>query len=454
MWRPVNLNRICATIHHGCMGLPQELVDHVMDMLYDDIPDLKACSLTCKAMFASTRPLIHRTLQLSNNNTLRVLSRGEKRRYERGDDDVKFRLISFMDKRGLLQYVRRVHICPQDLSTPEILSPHLHFQSLNQVHTLIIDHIYIGEWVNCHSSGFAHFYPTVTSLTLHRPRNRPRNRTRNHDLLLNFVLWFPNLENLSLEWLEFYDYRDWSVTDIAIPERTPPLRGCLRLVGHHNASDSSANPFHGPPKGFNFRSVELHDNFPGSQARHVLNACARTLENLTITARDLGNLWLPFLPSANVDRSSDLSIEHNELWYLKLTEMAVLRRLTLCTTFSELFPDLRNPLFEILSTIMSPEFCEFVLEFGSFNSPEICSTESWDPWRDFDDLFEERFARHGDFRLIIKSSTPSDWENLRRKAEWGFPLLADRGCITLRSGSVLSAATRRPISTTPRPLVS
>ena len=120
--------------------------------------------------------------------------------------------------------------------------------------------------------------------------------------------------------------------------------------------------------------------------------------------------------------------------------MVVLRRLTFCTTFSELFPDLGDPLFEMLSTIMSPEFCEFVLEFGSFNSPEICSMEGWDLWRDFDNLFEERFARNRDyFRLIIKSSMPSDWEDLRRKAEWGFPLLADRGCITLRSGSVLSA---------------
>src|ERR1700753_3862742 len=122
------------------MGLPQELVDHVMDMLYDNIPALKACSLTCKAMFASTRHLIHQKLNLSQRKARKTLTRGKKRHYEEGDRDFEFRLISFMDERGLLQYVRRVHISTHYPLTPETLSPHLHyFQLLNQVHSLTID---------------------------------------------------------------------------------------------------------------------------------------------------------------------------------------------------------------------------------------------------------------------------------------------------------------------------
>ena len=276
------------------MGLPQEIVDHTMDMLRDNIPALKACSLTCKAMFASTRHLIHRTLHLSLGKALRILTEKEKLRYKRSDRDVEFRLISYMDECGLLQYVRRVHICTQDF-TPEILLPHLHhFQLLNQVHTLTIDHLYPNKWVKNHSTGFAHFYPTLTSLTLRLPRN--------HDRLLNFALRFPNLENLSLEWLKFHEHLESSPTDIATPERTPPLRGCLRLVGYHGtAAQPSTALFRGLPKGFNFRSVELYANIPGSQARHALNACARTLEILTIKAYSLGKRWLPFLPSSIAD---------------------------------------------------------------------------------------------------------------------------------------------------------
>ena len=277
------------------MGLPQELVDHIMNMLYDDIPALKASSLTCKAMFASTRHLIHQTLELSLDSTLRVLMipQEEKRNYRRGNSGGELRVVSFMGERGLLQYVRRVHIRPLYLFTPELLLPHLHhFQSLNQVHSLTIDSFYAKKWVNYHSTGFAHFYPTLTSLTLNRPCDLHR--------LLNFALRFPNLENLSLESLEFSQEFESNITYTATPERLPPLRGFLRLTAYGTPTRLVAVLFREPPKGFNFRSVELC-NVPGSQARHALNACARTLEILTIKAYSSGNLRLPFLLLAIAD---------------------------------------------------------------------------------------------------------------------------------------------------------
>ena len=58
----VDLGLIAAEVHGGCMGLPQEIVDHIMDMLQNDVIALKACSLTCKVMFVSARHLIHHTL--------------------------------------------------------------------------------------------------------------------------------------------------------------------------------------------------------------------------------------------------------------------------------------------------------------------------------------------------------------------------------------------------------
>ena len=283
--QPVDLNQISATTHYGCMGLPQELVDYIMDMLHDNTPALKVCSLTCKAMFASTRRLIHRSLQLTLENTLRVLTRAEKRRYRRGNRDVELGFVPFMGELGLLQYARWVNICMPDPFTPEILLPHLrHFQSLNRVHTLTIDHCCTNKWVNYHTTCFAHFYPTLTSLTLSHPCG--------HDQLLHFALQFPNLENLSLEWLGFDREFESGLIDVATPERSPPLRGCLRLVGYGTLVQLSTGLFGEPPKGFNFRSVEL-ENFPGNHAQRALTACAQTLENLTITAYILGVLRLP-----------------------------------------------------------------------------------------------------------------------------------------------------------------
>ena len=131
-------------------------------------------------------------------------------------------------------------------------------------------------------------------------------------------------------------------------------------------------------------------------------------------------------PSVIADRLSDPSIDRNEL---KLTEMAVLRRFTLRATA---FSNLGEPFFRMLSNIESPAFCEFVLELGrSSPLPERKSMRKWGPWRDFDNLVEETFARNRDLKFIIRMSEFSDWEKLRKRAEQGFPLLAGRGCIHL-----------------------
>ena len=137
---------------------------------------------------------------------------------------------------------------------------------------------------------------------------------------------------------------------------------------------------------------------------------------------------VPFLPSVIADRFSDPSIDRIEL---KLTEMAALRRFTLrAMTFS----NLGEPLFRMLSTIESPAFCEFALELGrSAPLPERKFMRKRGPWRDFDNLVEEKFARNRDFKFIIRMSESSDWEELRERAEQGFPLLAGRGCIYLET---------------------
>ena len=76
-----------ATFRQGCMGLPQELIDYIVDILHNDISTLKACSLTCKAMFASTRRLIHQGLCLPALEKLRILSRAKKSRPQGWDSD-------------------------------------------------------------------------------------------------------------------------------------------------------------------------------------------------------------------------------------------------------------------------------------------------------------------------------------------------------------------------------
>ena len=115
--------------------------------------------------------------------------------------------------------------------------------------------------------------------------------------------------------------------------------------------------------------------------------------------------------------------------------MTVLRRLTFRVTSGYLFHlSDRYPLCALLSTVVSPIFCEFVFEFCGSGPPLARRPrESWGLRRDFDSLLEEKFARNRDFRLIIRTSELSDRQDLQRQAERAFPLLASRGCIYLET---------------------
>ena len=275
---PVDLGSISAAVHHGCMGFPQELVDLTMEMLHDDLRALKACSLTCRAMFASTRHLIHHTLRLTRWNNQSVLTWQEKYRYLRWDyHDVELRFLSYMGERGFLQYPRHVYIRMACLFTPDILIPHLtYFRSLDRVHSLTIDSYDGHIWRNYHSSCFAHFHRTLTSLTLHRPISHYR-------FVLQFALQFPNLQNLCIEHLEDGEGERPNLVLPPIVDESPPLRGHLRLVGI-GADEWPIEFARDLPNGINFRSVELKGVF-WDHCQLILTACGGTLEDLTVVPR-------------------------------------------------------------------------------------------------------------------------------------------------------------------------
>ena len=263
------------------MDLPQEVIDYIMDMIQDDLLALKTCSLACKSMFASTRHLIHQTLWLTPRNNERVLTRGVQFRYLGWNSrKAELHFLSHMGEHGFLQYTRKVQICMPHTFTPDTLLPHIHhFQSLDHVHNLTIERYDPTLWVNHCSTYFVHFYPTLTSLTLTYPLCHYR-------LLLRFVVQFPNLENLCLEWVMHDKPREQQVAVPARIDRSPPLRGHLRLAGVSILTLGMEGFIHELPT-VNFRSVRLH-SLPAGHAQHVLNACAHTLEDLTIIPSETG----------------------------------------------------------------------------------------------------------------------------------------------------------------------
>jgi len=265
-----NLDPICAAVHCGCMGLPQELVDHIMERLHDDLRALKACSLTCKSMFASTRHLIHQTLYLTLRN-----NRGVPTHHPgRGHSDTELRFLSFMGKRGFLQYTRQVHFHMGHVFAPDFLLPHLgQLQSLDRVHSFTIEACDALLWQSHHDTIFTHFYPTLTSLTLHRPLSHYR-------YVLQFALQFPNLQNLCIEHPAGSEWIRPGLITPATIDVPPPLRGHFRLVGVGVVRWPTKFSYE-LPSGINFRSVELQ-GVPRNQGQKIVRACAGTLEDLAI----------------------------------------------------------------------------------------------------------------------------------------------------------------------------
>ena len=403
------------------MGLPQEIVDLIMDMLYDNIRALKVCSLTCKAMFASTRHLIHQRLHLPMLENVLLPSQAMKlRSNRRRPPDDELRLLSHMAKRGLLQYTKRIHIRLAAYSRMRATPPHLHhLQPLIQAHTISILGYHATAWENRCKACFTQYYPSVTSLKLAYPSGT-------HQLLLRFALQFPMLQNLSLEWLTYVQTEPNSVVPATV-NQCPPLRGHLRLAGDDTVAKWPVGLVHEIPNGMNFRSVELRAFF-GGDAQHILSACAHTLQSLTIVLRETGTDQFSSLSLGMAEQLADfLTVGNRELQGLALTENTVLHQLALCLPSLDVPISAPILLLRVLSTITSPLFCEFVFEL-----PHFCRSDLpyWGDWGEIDRFFEERFATRGPFKLTIRTTNGHhDQGPLQKHAKEIFPLLESRGLI-------------------------
>ena len=286
------------------MGLPQEVVDRIMDMLQDDRRALEACSLTCKAMFVSTRHLIHQTLHVTKENNQRILTPKEKKQHARGNYLLELRFLSFMGERDLLKYTRHLNISIGSFAfSPKILEPHLqHFKSLDRVNTLTIYSYDSVIWRHVYNTHFSQFHPTLTTLVL-------RSLTSHYRFVLQFVLQFPSLENLTLEYLR---HETGEYSGISVPSKVtqyPPLNGRLRCASLYSGDPEWTKEFaFGPLGGINFRSVEFRD-VHREHGQHILDGCASSLEEFTVRITGDGKKESPprFFRAAKTERLVHIS---------------------------------------------------------------------------------------------------------------------------------------------------
>lgn len=276
----VDLHGLCVSYQCvGAMGLPRDIIEEIVSFHRNDTRTLKACSLTCRALFSAVRGLIHERVRLPlwrrypprklvDGIVMKVLL-GRKGAEWYG---MRMKYLSTGGKRGLLGYAREVDIDLGQSSSfgPEALEACLpYFHSFTQVHTLRMVGINVAKFLPAFGRYFTQLAPTLRSLQL------PRATGGDHEVL-EFVCKFPHLDNLILGPSSSYRV---DVPPKSSVERSPPLRGTLVFMEWR--SSPPAQFLLMIPGGLHFRSIHATGAGKGELDR-ILAACSSDLEMLSL----------------------------------------------------------------------------------------------------------------------------------------------------------------------------
>ena len=114
---------------------------------------------------------------------------------------------------------------------------------------------------------------------------------------------------------------------------------------------------------------------------------------------------------------------------LSFTGLTTLRRLTLrSTSYYDVLTFERGILYEALSTIQSPFFCELVFEVLG-RLPQKSFRFDFGTWMGIDMFLGERWAEREDCRLIFRMEEVNGREIFERHIMDRFPRLRERGRI-------------------------
>ena len=259
-------------------NLPQEIVDHIVFMLRNDLKSLKACSLTSKAMFVSTRHVIHRKICLTWERNWDLLTIPEKQKYIRGErQDIAVRVLSAIAAHGLLPYARHLYIhLNRNFTTANLQPFNDHFQHFDRIQELSIYWLHTPDFLRGNFDVyFQNFVPTLRSLHLDTPTGDTRD-------ILDFICRFPNLDDLTFK-MGPGDPRDWrTFGPLPVVEKMPPFRGRLKLGNIDERCGHTIQQLISLPGKRCFRFIDFRScTFKAEQP--IIDACSSTLESISTT---------------------------------------------------------------------------------------------------------------------------------------------------------------------------
>ena len=267
------------TINGTWKDIPQEVVNHIIFMLGRDLKSLKACSLTCKALFLSARPFVHKKIYLTSELNWEMLTLPERQRYIREDrQGLVLKTLSGAAAHGLLQFCRHLFIHLNQSFTPTNLQPFNDlFQRFDRVQDLSIYHLHTRCFLEQFDTFFTNFVPTLHSLHLDMPTGDGQD-------ILNFVCRFPHLDDLTLKMPSepSHPLGAWESASPSIAKKIPPFRGRLRLDGIYGRHHHMLRQLISLPGKRRFRFIDFQ-GCPAEVEQPIIDALSGTMETLSIT---------------------------------------------------------------------------------------------------------------------------------------------------------------------------
>ncbi|KAF9650496.1 hypothetical protein BDM02DRAFT_3185338 [Thelephora ganbajun] len=397
-----DLSLVLAKFTEGFKGLPQEIVNEILEYLEDDLRTLKACSLTCKALLCSARHTIHRRLYVVGPGKAATPDERETRQYEAANR-AELRTLSVAAKCGLAHYTRELTIKVGEEFTPQTLQPYLpQFQMFARLTSLTLYHFNPTPFLPVFNQYFGHLAQQIRSLKFIHPGGP-------QDDMTYFISQFPNLDDLGFNPLPRHNLRHSRKYTVSSIRSSPTLRGTLKVTSSTNAWGTNfLESLIQLPSGLRFRSIEFH--CIGINPDIIIRECTSTLQSLT-------HVFRTYDPLLRFDLSA---CSHLRIFELR-AEFTI-----------HVFRDFVLWLISVINTITSPLFSRFVFvdDNPSSQCPFFRRADGDSVWRPLDQALLRLSQRTGMKMIGRRKVSHAAFCN---SIEEAFPLMVSVGALELES---------------------
>ena len=402
----------------GLPSLPDDIICEIFDLL--DIKALKSCSLTGKALSCSTKPFLHRTLNLTHRSGILQESNAPGRWNE-------LEGLPILGKRGLLQHIRHLSIV---LSThgplfAHDLEPHIqHLHTLTNLTNFKVSSLDTPSFVPKMEEYFGAFLGTLRSLELEFPRG-------DHEQILYLICQFPNLRDLKINDVNGHINSMRNGGPRPDIKTSPPLDGTLDFrLGIYTESESDSmgaqlilSSLAALPSGLKFRTLKVSE-CTDNNLQLLVDACAPTLERMELTGEQFGasffTKWSVFCSPLSYNSTVSGTPPYPPLNFKRHPR---LRQLEINLTRGEDTEGAARWLSETLSTVTSNVFTELTIHVPPFHTASEDQTRAWNSV----DNVLDRLSQCEGVTLVVKLQ---HWVE-EGQIETDFPLMWRNGRVTL-----------------------